>query len=38
VVAIDRFGASAPDSELAELFGMTVARVVERASALLDQG
>jgi transketolase len=38
VVAIDRFGASAPDSELAELLGMTVARVVERASALLDQG
>ncbi|HSM51525.1 MAG TPA: transketolase [Thermoanaerobaculia bacterium] len=38
VVAIDRFGASAPDSELAELFGMTVARVVERASRLLDQG
>jgi len=38
VLGIDRFGASAPDAELAELFGMTVARVVARASELLEAG
>jgi len=38
VVAIDRFGASAPDSALAEHFRLTVAQVVERAGGLLDRG
>ena len=34
--SLDRFGASAPGSELMEQFGFTVEAVVERAFELLD--
>ena len=38
VLGIDRFGASAPEADLARLLGMTVERVVEEATRLLAGG
>jgi transketolase len=37
VVAVDRFGASAPGNVVMEKLGFTVSHVVERASALLGK-
>ncbi|MDZ4804030.1 MAG: transketolase [Candidatus Eisenbacteria bacterium] len=36
VIGLDRFGASAPDNDLAEHFGFTVAHVVEVAREMLE--
>jgi transketolase len=36
-IAIDRFGASAPGTEVLERLGFTAERVAERAAALLDR-
>jgi transketolase len=38
VVGIDRFGESAPAAQVAEALGLTLARVTERALALLQNG
>ena len=37
VVAVDRFGASAPGNVVMEKLGFTVSHVVERATALLEK-
>ena len=37
VVAVDRFGASAPGNVVMEKLGFTVSHVVERASAILGK-
>jgi transketolase len=38
ILAMDRFGASAPDKVLFEAFGFTVEGILQKAEALLDRG